>query len=169
MGTLEMIQQKAFLGREFLTWLWFRSDESPIFEMKDGRKLEMEMLGPIALEANYGDARVTSLKGESPATSPESSTALLQGKKLSRARMRFSREAVDWTFTLDGATMNVSGLMVPRPGQLPFEEVLEIRLDFMLDLEAILAELYGSFLQIRLDSGPWEKELKKIQEWVGGR
>ena len=31
MGILELIQQKAFLGREFLTWLWFRAEGDPVF------------------------------------------------------------------------------------------------------------------------------------------
>ena len=26
MGLLELIEQKSFLGREFLTWIWFRSE-----------------------------------------------------------------------------------------------------------------------------------------------
>ncbi|HRR86970.1 MAG TPA: alpha/beta hydrolase, partial [Phycisphaerae bacterium] len=45
--------------------------------------------------AQYGDARATGLKGESPATSPEARTALVEGKKLKKAKIRLKREDVD--------------------------------------------------------------------------
>ena len=75
MGVLELIQQKAFLGKEFLTWLWFRSETGGAMDLRGGRTAEVEMMGPIVLDAQYGDARMTTLKGESPATAPEARAA----------------------------------------------------------------------------------------------
>src|SRR5688572_20031545 len=102
MGVLELIQQKAFLGKEFLTWLWFRSERDGQVEPAKAKPVTVEILGPILLDAQYGDARASLLKGDSPATAPEARAALLEGKKLKKAKMKWTREDVEWIFTIDG-------------------------------------------------------------------
>ncbi len=167
MGVLELIQQKAFLGREFMTWLWFRAERDG---MVQGRPQEpavgIELLGPVLLDAQYGDARVSTLKGESPATSPEARTALLEGKKLRRARMRMEREGVEWVLTVDGETFAVSGLGVPNPGRMPFADSLAIRASMLFDLERTLGGLFDEFVRLRLDAAQWTVELDAIHDWV---
>ncbi|MCH8333750.1 hypothetical protein IIC65_07440 [Candidatus Sumerlaeota bacterium] len=166
MGILELIQQKAFLGREFLTWLWFRAEGDPVFQLPGKHRCEIEILGPLVLDANYGDARSTALQGDSPATSPEAATALREGKKLRRARLKISSDGVDWVAGIDGETLSISGLHLPRPGQFSFEELLRLRLGFMLEFETIFSELFDAFLEIRLDDKTWGAEIEKIQDWV---
>ena len=166
MGVLELIQQKAFLGKEFLTWLWFRAETDPVFAMDGDRSLEVEILGPITLDAQYGDARTTVLKGESPATSPEAATAVLEGKKLHRVRLKLSGESTEWIATLDAETLSFTGLAVPRSGPLPFEEALHLRLAFVSEFEAILSELFNLFLEPRLDDELWNEQLKRIHAWA---
>lgn len=167
MGVLELIQQKAFVGKEFLTWLWYRAETNPAFDLPGGRKCEVEMLGPILLDAHYGDARSTALRGDSPATAPEAATALLEGKKLKRIRLKISSDGVDWIATLDGENFNVSGLNLPKAGQLPFEEALRLRVDYALEFDSLLSELFNLFLELRLDAKEWKPEIGKIQVWVG--
>ena len=166
MGILELVQQKAFLGKEFLTWIWYRAETAPKFELPGDRSCEVEVLGPMLLDAHYGDARSTALKGESPNTAPEAATALLEGKKLARTRLKIECDGVDWIATIDGETFNITGLGLPRSGQLPFDELLRLRLEFMLEYETLFSELFAAFLEIRLDEGEWSAEIKKIQKWV---
>lgn len=169
MGLAELIQQKAFLGKEFLTWLWYRAEHEPAFELTRGRRVEVEIEGPIVLDAHYGDARSTALKGGSPTTAPEARTALLEGKKLKKARLKISGDGVDWIAGIDAETMAIGGLNLPRAGQLPFEEHLKLRVEFALDFEAILTDLWGEFLLLRLDEPSWKPELKRIQAWIEGK
>jgi hypothetical protein len=166
MGVLELIQQKAFIGSEFLSWLWFRSERDRKIKLGDGEPVQIEIMGPIVLEAQYGDARTGTLKGLSPATSPEARTALLEGKKLKRARIKWTRGDVEWTATLDGETFNVGGLAIPMPGRLPFDEALRMRMDVLMDFERLLQELFNLFIELRLDDKLWARELKKIHAWV---
>lgn len=169
MGILELIQQKSFLGKEFLTWLWYRAETQPAFEISGSRSCEAEILGPLLLDANYGDARSTALKGEAAAASAEAATALREGKKLKRAKFKFACEGMDWIATLDGESFALGGLAIPAAGKLPFEEALRLRLDFILDYESMLSELLQAFLELRLDEKLWSEELKKIQQWVGDK
>lgn len=167
MGVLELIQQKAFVGKEFLTWLWFRSERDAEVPGAQGAKpITVEILAPILLDAQYGDARASMLKGESPATSPEARTALLEGKKLKKVKMKWAREDVEWTFTIDGENFNISGLGIPNPGKLPFEDYMALRVEMILEFEQALQELLETFLEIRLDPKAWGPELRLIQQWV---
>jgi hypothetical protein len=166
MGAIELIQQKAFLGREFLTWLWFRSETDPVLDLPGSRAVEVEILGPILLDANYGDARSTALKGESAGLSAEAGTSLREGKKLRRARVKLNVEGVEWIASLDGETFAVTGLSVPSSGKLPFAESLRLRTEYVLDFESLLTELTNLFLERRLDGKRWATELKKIHAWA---
>ena len=166
MGIVELIQQKAFLGKEFLTWMWFRSEAGKKIVPAGAEAIEIEILGPIVLDASYGDARVTTLKGESPTTSPEARAALIEGKKLKRAKINFKQGDGEWTATLDGENFNLSGLNVPNAGRLPFDEVVALRMEFIREFEETLVPLFETFLDLRLDAKRWGKELKKIHEWV---
>ena len=168
MGVLELIQQKAFIGKEFLTWLWFRSERDNEVIVK-GKEITVEILGPILLDAQYGDARASMLKGDSPATAPEARTALLEGKKLKKAKLKWVREDVEWTFTIDGENFNVSGLNIPNPGKLPFEEFMLMRLEMVREFEEVLQDLLETFLELRLDQKQWKRELEEIQQWVSNK
>lgn len=166
MGAIELIQQKAFVGKEFLTWLWFLSETDPVIDLSGNRAVEIEILGPLLLDANFGDARSTALKGESAGLSAEAGTSLREGKKLRRARIKLNVEGVEWTASLDGETMGVTGLSVPSSGKLPFSESLRLRTDYILDFESLLTELVNFFLDRRLDEKRWAAELKKIHAWA---
>lgn len=169
MGVAELVQQKAFLGKEFLTWLWYRSETDPVIELDDGKRCEVETLETMALDAPFGDSKQVTLKGEAPGGSPEAGTALLEGKKLRRARFRFNHEGVDWIGGIDGETLNLSGLKLPKTGRLPFDESLELRVSSALEFESLLDQLFTGFIERRLDSGVWPEELEKIQIWIAER
>lgn len=166
MGMLELVQQKAFLGREFLTWLWFRSDVEPRIQLGDSRSVEVELMDSIMLDAHYGDAKSSVLRGESPGTSPEAAVALLEGKKLRRARFKLLGTDIDWTATIDGENFNLTGLKLPKVGKLPFEEVMQLRIDYIRDFEEIFQELFQTFLELRLDDENWAAELERIHTWT---
>lgn len=165
MGVLELIQQKSFIGLEFLTWLWFRTDAEGRIDLPGGG-IEIEILGPITLEAHWGDARAAVFKGEAPTQSPEAHTALLEGKKLRKAKFKFVRGDEEWITTLDGETFNISGLNVPKAGKLPLGDQLALRMAFVQGFEETLGELFAAFMELRLDAGQWESEIEAIQTWA---
>jgi hypothetical protein len=166
MGVLELIQQKAFLGKEFLTWLWYCAESHGKVEPDRAKPIQIEILDPIVLDAQYGDTRAGTFKGDSPATSPEARTALIEGKKLRKARIKWTRASAEWIATIDGENFNVSGLSVPAPGRLPFEDLIALRMEMVTEFEQVIGELFETFLALRLDEGAWAAELTEIQQWV---
>ena len=166
MGVLELIQQKSFLGREFLTWLWWRAERDKRITCGDDMSFEAEILGSILLDAQYGDTRALALKGDSPATSPEAAVALIQGKKTKRMKFRLSTGQLDWTVTVDGENFDIMGLSIPDPGRLPFEDRINLRMEMVVHFEEVLQTIFEIFLEARMDENIWKGELSVIQDWV---
>ncbi len=166
MGVLELIQQKSFLGREFLTWLWWRAECNKRITCGDDASFEVEILGPILLDAQYGDTRVLALKGDSPTTSPEAAVALIQGKKTKRMKFTLSTDQLDWTVTVDGENFDITGLSIPDPGRLPFEDRINLRMEMVVHFEEVLQAIFEIFLEARMDENIWKVELSAIQDWV---
>ncbi len=167
MGLLEQIEQKAFLGTEFLTWLWARSemDEGPI-EIEGDESIEVEFLKTMTFEAQYGEATVQSLKGEAPGAAAEARAAVLEGKTVKRAKIKVVQSEMEWTFSLRGDTFDFGSIAIPAPKGLPFDEGTGLRLDALERLFALMNTLFETFLALRLDEDRWADELARIRQFV---
>jgi len=102
MALVERIQQKSFLGTEFVTWLWFRSETAGgIVDLGDDDSCEVDFEKDIVLTSEWGEATASALRGEAPAMSPEAAAALLAGKKVKRARLRITHRDTPWHLALN--------------------------------------------------------------------
>ena len=167
MALLDMIQQKKFLGTEFLTWLWYRAeiDEGTI-EIERGHPCLVVFEKDLLLSGEAGQALASSLKGDSPATAPEAVAALLAGKKVKRARITLEVDATTWQLVLHGETFDWGGLKIDTPPSLPLEEAIPIRLNALEEFERIFGLLYAQFLDLRLNAAHWKKEVAAIRKWA---
>lgn len=169
MGLPELIQQKAFLGKEFLTWLWRRAEEDPVIDLPGSAPCEVEILEMLVLDASFGDARINQIRGESPGLSPEAGAALMEGKKVRRARIRIAREGNDFTLVMDGETFGVSGLRLPATQKLPFDEAIGLRMEYAAEFDRLFTDLFQHFLGLRLEEKAWAGELAAMRSWVSAK
>ena len=171
MGKVELIEQKSFLGAEFLTWLWHKSEQEDgrIKLEKDDLPVEVSFESAMTLEADYGEATVQTLRGEAPGASAEARAALLEGKKIKRAKLRVVQGEMEWTFTIRGDTFDLGGVNLPAPKGLPIEEGLTLRLEAASRLFALIDKLYTAFLALRLDEESWAEEIQRIHSWATGK
>jgi recombination associated protein RdgC len=180
---------QAFLGREFLTWLWFRCEtDGGTFELPRGgrrrRKGERGKAGDddggedevgvvfddyVALVSDGDEKEQNIVKNGSPHRSAEARTALLVGKVVASARLEVARGDRAWKATVSGETLDLRSVKYPDPeGSDPEERTLQ-RLDAMRELGDIVDELYGLFLSVRT-SPAWEKEeLPAVTRWIRKR
>lgn len=111
-------QEQAFLGRDFLTWLWFRCEaEGGEFDLggRDGGGQTAVMVeDALALVSVEEDGSVMTLRKGSPTARPEAANALAAGMTLKKARIFVARGPREWQFTLDGETLDVGGLKTPE-------------------------------------------------------
>ncbi len=154
-------------GREFLNWLYWRTDQT-------GGKFELEKSGEVHLWIEdrmlYKDdaerPASTALTGGDPARWPESRASLAGGKKLTRVKLGLKRGEREWSFTLDGETLDLAALKIPALLTDVEEEALFERLALLEEATFVIDELFGEWAKKRL-ADEWERgDLAKMTRWI---
>lgn len=167
MDLVDLIETRRFLGGEFLMWLWYKSEcfES-LFKLPTHGAIEVWIDDNLTLEAYLAETERNTLKGGSPAHSPEAKTALRQGKRVSQAKLGIIKEGREWSLRLKTESLDISGAKLPALLSREEEEQFYERMYLLEELEDILAELYAEFLTIRLDDAWSEVMVPAIRDWI---
>jgi hypothetical protein len=164
----------AWLGPEFLTWLWWRSTTDPKFLHPDGTEVYVHLDEYLELRGERAAARKTTLRTGMPGASAEAKVALRNGKVVTAARLILARGEEETTFTLRAEDMDVSAAKLPAPdpgsgGGAKDKEGAEERLANSLTatrrLYADIDLCFQTFLEVRVSSG-WEAEASRLRAWV---
>ena len=167
MAVLERIQEKKFLGMEFVTWLWYRSEQgNGSLPTPDGGLCHLEFEKDLVLSGEAGEATASTLKGETPTMAPEAGTSLAAGKKVKRAKLTVTSGDLNYELTMNAETFDFGSLKVEVPPSLPFAESIPLRLGALDQFEALFSSLFRQFADMRLDEGEWRKEAGQIRDWV---
>lgn len=158
--------ERGFLAREFLGWLWFHVlvREGLVRGTRCG-EVAVSMHKSMHLACGYGSGGRVGLRCDAPAAASEARAALAAGKWPVRAGLMLSSADGTWELTFDAQRWTVSGLHVPREDADDAHTIQLDRLDAMARLSALLEDLYGSFLRIRL-SESWSREHVAMRRWA---
>ncbi len=173
---LQLLEEKDFIGKEFLTWLWYESErQGGTVDVPGGITLSVGFERFITLDAGRGEARETvTCKGISSGLH-EARTGLGLGKKVAKARMRIGRDESEWLLTMDGATMDITSLtarkglskvMDEEHDDLALEARVMERADMFFRALECMDLLFKKFLEVRLDREAWDAELKHMRRWA---
>lgn len=166
MDRLKRIEWTRFLGREFLTWLWFWSEQREgLFQVAGHGEIELFVEDRIRLEPFEGEGNRHLLTGVAPATSREAGVALHSGKLPSEVKLKVIKEARSWSFTLKGDSLVLASLKIPELLSKTDDDRLYERLYLLEEIESMIQELYRSFLQLR-SADRWEEEFDQLQQWI---
>lgn len=167
MDLYDQIETTRFVGEEFLTWLWFRSDtREGLFELEGDHELEVHFDNQLTLEANLAEAERSRLTGGSPSFSPEAKEALRRGKRVAQAKLRLTKEGREWMLTVTARTLGISSLKIPAVLSKEDDDRFYERADLIAEADASLRALYALFLRTRLDRAAWDGELEAIRAWA---
>ncbi|MDA8160271.1 MAG: hypothetical protein M0T76_06075 [Desulfobacteraceae bacterium] len=174
MDLVDIIAEKRFLGQEFLTWLWFKSEERggavALPDLGDvGVLFEKHML----LEHGEGDAHEKVICQGLQAELNEARTGLRMGKKLEQARILLGQGDYEWSLTLKASVFDFRSVKVPKTMTASEEAndpaAVEARLLDKIGLYEqgvrLVDELFRLYLNLRL-SPEWEAELARLRAWV---
>ena len=157
------------IGMDFLTWLWFFSEaRRGLLETAEGA-FAIQVQGPLTFFREGDGAHEARLTNGEPLLSGEAKTALLSGKKLSRACVHLARDQEEWKVELDASSFVFRGLTLPRPE--PTDRVSRYH-DRMRSINTFLTgflSLYDLFLDERLHSARWREARTEIHNWVTSR
>lgn len=166
-ANIELIEAKAFLGSEFLTWLLYRTATREGFTVwEDQEELcTIRIDGPLTLACPYGDASEVTIKGENPVHAPETMKALAEGKRVSRCTLLLESEATEYRLTLNGLTFAIGSLgLLASPG-LTEEERNILCVMAAWQAHRWISSAFADFILLRLNGG-WDLELQPIRQWI---
>ena len=168
MDLIDRLNSTSYLGREFLTWLWFLSDlqEGLISLGEDRPAIELFLTDRIVLSGSGQSAERVAIRTEDPSLSIEARTALRQGKKVEKATLRIISGQREWTVTIDGESLAVSSVKIPALLTRENDEKFHERLALIDQLDSMLLTLFEKFLSTRTDSSQWPNVATQMKDWV---
>lgn len=175
MDLVDLIAEKRFLGQEFLTWLWWKSEErgGSIAIGADG-DITVVFEKHMLLESGEGESTEKIVCTGLQAELQEARTGLQMGKKLEQARIVLGHNNYEFSFTLAGGLMEYRNTRLPKTeategdkSENPEEVegmILE-RIYLFEELDRLVGELFRMFIQKRV-SPEWRDELQLIRSWI---
>ncbi|MBI4633532.1 MAG: recombination-associated protein RdgC [Deltaproteobacteria bacterium] len=158
-------------GREFLTWLWFKSEErGGTVMIPDLGDTGVTFLRRIVLESGDGDYSESVVCQGLHSDLKEGKEALRRGKKIKEARIKLTRDAADWEFTLKADYFHFQSMKLPvAPDEEEEKEAdgrtLE-RIYLMETAAGIMDRLFELFLTVRRSPGWITEELPRMEKWL---
>lgn len=157
---------RNFLGREFLTWLWFKSEtQNHKIKVKDLGEFQLFIDNKIILSSASGSVRENSLKGNSPAYAKEASAALSAGKMLSEAKFILQNQELHWSFAISAEDLSLRSVRLPNVTKESSKEHFGQRIVYGRMLSDIIDTLYKEYMDLRLTTA-FKQEVTLIEEWL---
>lgn len=170
MNLSERIKKTEFLGREFLVWLWFRSEtQEGVFDLGELGTIELWLEGKMTLESDgdeYGE-KVTCTGSASRLK--EARFALTKNKKLTQATVRVLKGDDEWGFSLDSSWLNFTSLKPPRVMQDAKEDPDGLFYERMFLIEqpiSIIDTLFSRFIELRASEDWVHVEFPALKAWI---
>ena len=157
------------LGLDFLTWLWFFSEQRGGIIHVGSHEFAAAVEGPLTFFMEGRGSHLTVLRNGEPLLASETRSALLSGKKLRRAKLTLARVEESWTGTIDADSFVFRGFSMPKTDNLTPESRFEERMMSLgRFLEGFLA-FYDRFLDERADKQSWSRTVEAMRKWVNER
>jgi len=165
----DAIKANSSLGKDFLTYLCYMSDE---------RNGMFENAGKGTFQVWLGDKIVLQDETDTPPnsvsfsgrdfTADDLKQAIKSGKKVTEAQFKIDKDETSWSFTLRGQLLDIASLRM-NTAQFKADDSearFYSRMLVIEELNDILDELYYQFLH-DITEKKWEAEgYKKFKEWV---
>lgn len=172
---LAVVEEKRFLGREFLTWLVWTIEEGGGRIERDGEIVELQLGDRVTLAGTAADKARMTVAGAGDLRT-EVGAGLRRGKLLDQARLVILRGERRWELSLDGGLLTYDGLRCPPLGphdaaspvdrRAAFENDLYLRLADVDDAVAVLDRLFAEFCRTRGASSWRTRTLPALRAWV---
>ncbi|WGL58617.1 hypothetical protein QEJ31_08720 [Pigmentibacter sp. JX0631] len=157
---------RSFLGREFLTWLWFKTEtQNHKLNIGNFGSFHLYIDDKIVLSSSNGSVRENSLKGGTPAYAFEAGSALGTGKLVHEAKFILQDSQRQWSFSLVGEDLSLRNVRLPVISEADSQAHITQRVLSIQLLANIIDELFKQFMEIRI-SQKLEAELTEIRNWV---
>ncbi len=160
----------GMLGQDFLTWLWFRSEQGRHFFTHKEVPFELSMEQRIVVRGGEGDAQETASVTGLLSSLREAKLGLLTGKKVVQALARIEKDGMAWQSLIKAEDFSIGSLRSPSVERDPDSDDMDalfLEKAYLVDLYLdMLDDLYRQFLHVRLDLARWSEEEAAVGEWI---
>jgi recombination associated protein RdgC len=174
MDLVDIISEKKFLGQEFLTWLWYKSEERGGAILLPGSgDIQVVFEKHMVLESGEGESLERLICKGLQTELQEARTGLLMGKKLEQARIYLAKGDYEWRLSLSATLFEFRNVSLPKTvsssddssDPIAWEAKVLERIGMSEEALHTIDELFRIFLKIRINSG-WPKEKAGIKAWI---
>lgn len=173
MDLLSLLNEKIFLGQEFLTWLWYLCETEPVLTLPDGRQVELMLGDRLLLGPAMGqDGTRVSVTGRE-ASLAEARQALKRGKLVEAIRLGIMIDGEEYALGLNAGELAISALKTPAtaPAEGGPEGIDGLVLERVALIDAAvrgLEGLLGIFLRGRLADDAGGELWAAMRAWAQG-
>jgi hypothetical protein len=162
----QMLRGRTWLGREFLTWLLWRSESGDPVVVIDKAGVEVLFVGRVVLRGLHGDVVELAAKGTLAPYSTQVKRALDAGLLLHSGRVRFTVGERVWEAALDAEFLDIRSAKLPALLTDEEDDRLSERLDLADQLAAMVNRLLEGFLAIRAAKA-WSRDVvPELKAWM---
>lgn len=162
-----LARNRAYLGREFLTWILYMSNAGTSPAEVDGEPLNVLVMGQVNLRGLAGDATELQVKGHLSAYSDVVRNAIDRGLLIHQARLRIQHGEAVYEVTLDAENLDFKGAQVPKVLSEEDEDQITERLWLAERLADHVDALWAAFMAVRATKDWSKKVVPGIKGWVG--
>lgn len=165
-------RELSSLGREFLTWLWFKSEErNGSIMIPDEGDIELTFIERLALESGEGEYSEKVVCRGFHADMEEGKAALRKGKKIKEARLRIAIGSEQMDFNIRADLFQFQSMKMPDSigkdeGELDEEGRLLERIYLIEKVWGIMERLFHLFLEMRLSPKWNSEEIIHMKKWI---
>lgn len=157
---------RTWLGREALTWVLFKSNDTNAIATLDGEPIKVLFAGKLTLRAAGGDITEVAVKGNNAPYAALIRQATDRGLLVHSARLTLTWMERTYDFTLDAEHFDVRSGKTPELLKEEEDEKLSERLDHVAVLGRLIDAISGRFMQLRV-SPQWKKTaVPELKAWM---
>ena len=180
---MEHLAELEFLGPEFLTWLWWRSDAGGgLFTVPGVGDVSIQFVKLLRLESGtQPNLEMVQCLGRAAQEMKEAKMGLLLGKKVARARLEIRMESTTVEVTVSGKTMDFhsvkivdrfqnrnsgEGMLEGDVDQQDSATLIFLKLKAIKEVRLIVHSIFEQFMMKRLEPSLWMQEKMAMREWI---
>jgi hypothetical protein len=162
----QFLRGKAWLGRELLTWLLYRSEAAEPLVTVDKQPLSVLLVDRLTLRGIAGDVIESTVRGATAPYSPLVRRALDRGLLVHQARLHLEHGEQRYEVTLEAEYFDIKSAKLPELVTEEEDDRLQERLQLSEQLAGLVRALTETFLTLRA-SPKWAKEeVPALKEWM---
>jgi hypothetical protein len=161
----ELVRGRTYLGREFLTWLLWRTNEAASLVTIDNEPITVVLVGRVVLRGLAGEATELNVKGVAAPYSAIVRRAIGDGLLLHVARLRIQHGEKLYEATVDAEHLAVRSAKIPKVLSEEDDDKITERLFLAERLSQMVDALFQRFMKVRI-TPEWAAEVKALRGWI---